>query len=146
MTPTATASPGLPIALGLAGAIPFVGLAVLVNTFGAHEAFLRHAMLAYGACIVSFVGAVHWGIWLAAAGSQPHSAMALGWSVLPAVAAWALLAIGTRYALPGMAALLAACLLVDLALWRIDALPGWYLRMRALLTTVGALCLLSAMQ
>lgn len=146
MTPTASGSPGLPIALGFAGVIPFVGLAVLVNTFGAHEEFLRHAMLAYGACIVSFVGAVHWGIWLAATNPQPHSTLSLSWSVLPAIAAWALLAIGTRYALPGMAALLATCLLVDLALWRVDALPTWYLRMRALLTTIGALCLLSAMQ
>lgn len=146
MTPSATRSPALPITLGLAGAIPFVALAVLVNTVGAHEDFLRHAMLAYGACIVSFVGAVHWGIWLAAADPPPHSGMALSWSVLPAIAAWALLAIGTRYALPGMAALLATCLLVDLALWRIDALPTWYLRMRALLTTIGALCLLAAMQ
>ena len=149
MTPETEISIGLPRALGFAGLIPFVVLAFLVNTFGAHEDFLRHALLAYGACIVSFVGAVHWGLWLGATAPHARSNGALGWSVVPAVAAWFVLVIDTRAALGAMAALLMACLLMDMRFQRCGAglgkgLPGWYMRMRIVLTTVGALSLLVA--
>ena len=151
MTPETEIAIGLPRALGFAGLIPFVVLAFLVNTFGAHENFLRHALLAYGACIVSFVGAVHWGLWLGATVPQARSSGALGWSVVPAVAAWVVLSVGTRAALGVMAALLMVCLLVDIrferrSAGRRNALPGWYVRMRIVLTTVGALSLLAAIR
>jgi hypothetical protein len=151
MTPDTEISIGLPRALGYAGLIPFVVLAFLVNTFGAHEAFLRHTLLAYGACIVSFVGAVHWGLWLGATAPQARSNAALGWSVVPAVAAWVVLAIDTRAALGALAAILMVCLLVDMRFQRRgagrrNALPGWSVRMRVVLTTVGALSLLAAIR
>jgi hypothetical protein len=61
------------------------------------------------------------------------------------------LAVDTRPALAAMAALLRlACLLVDLRFQgrrsgRRYVLPGWYVRMRIALTTVGALSLRAAM-
>jgi hypothetical protein len=83
--------------------------------------------------------------------TAPHARSngALGWSVVPAVAAWFVLAIDTRVALGAMAALLMACLLMDMRFQRCGAglgkgLPGWYMRMRIVLTTVGALSLLVA--
>jgi hypothetical protein len=58
-----TASPTeireFPKSLGYAGLLPFVGLALLMYLWGANQGFLRHALLAYGACIVSFIGAMH---------------------------------------------------------------------------------------
>ena len=131
--------------LGFAGLVPFIGLAYLVNTFGAHEDFLRHALLAYGACIVSFVGAVHWGIWLSSSANQTGSSTGLAWSVVPSVAAWIALTIDTRASMAVMAALLVLCLLVDIALRRTDSLPPWYLTMRVTLTLFGSGSLLAGM-
>lgn len=150
MTPETVTSTGLPKVLGFAGLVPFVALAFLVNSFGAHENFLRHALLAYSGCIVSFVSAVHWGLWLGAAPPQTRSNGALGWSVVPPVMAWLVLAVDTRAALGAMAALLVASLLADLRFQGRGpahryGLPRWYVRMRIALTTVGALSLLAAM-
>ena len=131
--------------LGFAGLVPFVGLAYLVNTFGAHEDLLRHALLAYGACIVSFVGAVHWGIWLGSSANKTRPIMGLVWSVVPSIAAWLALTIDTRASLAVMAALLVLCLLVDMALRRMDSLPSWYLTMRVTLTLFGSGSLLAGM-
>jgi mannose/fructose/N-acetylgalactosamine-specific phosphotransferase system component IIC len=52
----------LPKLLGYAGAIPLIGLALLAHMLANQQDVMRHALLGYGACIVSFVGAVHWGI------------------------------------------------------------------------------------
>lgn len=139
MTPLA-ANARLPKLLGYAGAIPFVGLALLVHTPEAHQDVLRHALLGYGACIVSFVGAVHWGLWLATNGKR---SVGLGWSVVPSVAAWVILSLDNRVSLVAMAVVLVCCLVADLCFWRRGELPHWYVRMRVALTTIGALSLLT---
>jgi ABC-type proline/glycine betaine transport system permease subunit len=91
-------------ALGFAGLIPFIGLTYLINSFGAHKDFLRHALLAYGACIVSFVGAVHWGIWVKSPADRSGSNLTLVWSVVPSIVAWVALTIDTRGSMAAMAA------------------------------------------
>jgi hypothetical protein len=139
-----SAPDALPKFLGYAGLVPFIALAWLVRSFGAHEDFLRNALLSYGACIVSFIGAVHWGVWLRAAGTESTAQRGLLWSVIPSIAAWLVLACGAQFALPAMAALLACCLLMDLYFGRSGVLPHWYVSMRIVLTAGGCLSLLAA--
>jgi hypothetical protein len=88
----------LPRALGYGGAIPFVAIALMLHVSD-NQDFLRHALLAYGACIVSFLGAIHWGERLSTFGTGKALSARLGWSVVPSLAAWAILAIGGRFAL-----------------------------------------------
>ena len=142
MTPLPTAPTTLPRSLGYAGLIPFVGLALLLHTSGSHQDFLRHALLAYGACIVSFVGAVHWGIGIS---TLNKSHLGLGWSVVPSIAARVALSIDKSGSLVAMAAILVGCLAADLKFYKAGELPRWYFRMRIALTTIGALSLIAGM-
>src|SRR5208282_1141210 len=50
------------ILLGLAGLIPFIGCGLLATGDDATRDQGFTALIAYGAVILSFVGAVHWGL------------------------------------------------------------------------------------
>lgn len=135
---------------GLAGLVPFVALSALLWLLPLHQAALAtFALLAYGAVILSFLGAVHWGLALAgAAGAAPGAGMTwlrLGWAVLPALLAWVAL---TMPPAPGFALLFlgfALAWLVDRAAVRAGLMPVWYLPLRSLLTLVVLLSLAAAL-
>jgi hypothetical protein len=131
--------------LGNFGLLPFYALA-LVQWLPLQPVSARLAELAfvgYAAVILSFLGAVHWG--LAIANPQLDKAQArsaLGWSVLPALLGW----LALMLALAGMPQwAVGVLLLVDFALCRamdgallrlyIDP-PGWYLPLRTRLTVL----------
>lgn len=69
MTSTAISYPKVPLALGVAGLIPFVflgfGLAFKLVLPGFEDAVaMRVALVGYGVAILSFLGGVRWGIML----------------------------------------------------------------------------------
>lgn len=76
---------------GYAGLLPFVACLLLLLVAPQQEwrELAQRAALAYGAVILSFVGALHWG--LALAGRLPADARRIGVAVLPAVVATAAL-------------------------------------------------------
>ncbi|MDO9503331.1 DUF3429 domain-containing protein [Falsiroseomonas sp.] len=133
--------PGLPIPafwLGLAGLVPFLTLA------GATLAGLPWggwALAAYGATILAFLGAVHWGLALAAPAPGPGRFL-LG--VVPQLVGWVALLLPLR---PGLA-LLAVAMLVTAAVESLAAraglVPVGYLRLRWVLSVGAAACLASA--
>lgn len=134
---------GVPAAgqwLGYAGLIPFVA-ALLGFLFGdePRQAYFARQFVAYGAVILSFVGAVHWGV---ALGSGRLQIMRLSFSVLPALLAWAALL------LPRVpAAWLLLVGFVVLRAWEASppvasTLPAWYRGMRTRLTLVVGLLVL----
>jgi Protein of unknown function (DUF3429) len=47
--------------LGYGGLLPFIGLAVLIGVDAHHATLWSDALVGYGAVILSFVGALHWG-------------------------------------------------------------------------------------
>ena len=125
--------------LGYAGLIPFAAalLGFIISSDLRQDYFARQ-FIAYGAVILSFVGAVHWGVALGG-GRMPVMRMSI--SILPALLAWAALLLPTEAA----AWLLLAGFVVVRA-WEasppvVDTLPAWYRRMRTHLT-VGVLLLL----
>jgi len=80
--------PGPALLLGVAGLIPFVGCAVLLWTADSPDRFnTAHALVAYGAVILSFLGGINWGIALKeqSTGDLLHR---LGWSVVPSLVGW----------------------------------------------------------
>jgi hypothetical protein len=123
--------------LGLAGLLPFWGCAILA-AFGQGEwaAAGWRAQLAYGAVILSFLGAVHWGVALRVEPSP--SWVRLGWSVTPALIGWAALLLPPVQGLGLLAVGLAVALGVDLQTLEEPAAPRWYGALRRMLTT-GAL-------
>lgn len=87
--------------LGYAGLIPFLGLAVLTGLYSGTETGheLAQYNLIYALCIVSFLGAVHWGLAMAI-GNQDTATYLAGmdlaefetrsfvWGVTPSLLAW----------------------------------------------------------
>ena len=128
--------------LGYGGLIPFLVLMPASLLDHHHGAVWSDALYTYGAIILSFVGALHWGLAMSLPDLEERQRSALfAWSVVPALIAWpSLMLIPT-----------AACLLLiigfvlhlvqDRRLVHIADLPDWYLPLRLRLTTVACLAL-----
>ncbi len=131
-----------PLLLGFSGLLPFVAGAMLswVLAPGPLAAAAGFATVAYGACILSFMGAVHWGAALVSGG---RGVLDYGPSVVPSLIGWVGLvlpvAIGGWVVAIGLA----------LVFW-LDGqppagvrFPPWYRRLRIWLTS-GAIAALVA--
>ena len=100
--------PLLAVLLGLGGLIPFLGCGAGALAFGADWANRSLlGLVAYGACILSFLGAVHWGFALGAAAALPPGGLQL-LTLQPAGVLCTRLALGVLPALIGWVALLVA--------------------------------------
>jgi hypothetical protein len=136
--------------LGGLGAAPFIGLAGATPFLaGAARSFAVHALVAYGATILSFLGAVHWGLAIGALaiGSQRGAkqdalAARLTLSVAPALVGWIALLVAPGIGLLILAAGVAAMLGVDVWATRSGQAPTWYPRLRIPLSCVVVLTLL----
>lgn len=130
--------------LGWGGVLPFAGLA-LALAFGFPGPFPQpEAMLVgYGAVILSFMGGVHWGLAMQSALRDGEGAAAwhYAFSVIPALVAWAALALAPSVALIVLAAAFLVLLVFDVAWASRRGAPGWYGRLRFQLTTAVVLCL-----
>ena len=73
--------------MGLAGLLPFWGLAISIIVFDTPiKDIAVQAEITYGAVILSFLGGVHWGL---AATNEKHAKwLSLGWGVTPPLIAW----------------------------------------------------------
>lgn len=131
--------------LGAAGLLPFLATALLSWLLPPEtRGIALFALAAYGMVILSFLGAVHWGLALAAPpGEARYAAPRLGLGVLPALIAWAALLLPP---VPGLS-LLAGAILVTAAVETLAArrglVPLGYLRLRWVLSLGAALCLLA---
>lgn len=128
--------------LGYGGLIPFVGLAAatFMQSPAVRGASLL-ALLAYGATILSFLGAIHWGLAMRDAASQSTGLVV--WGVMPSLLAWIAMLLGPVIGLCMIAAGLWVCLLVDQRVYPRFGLRGW-LPMRQLLTAVASLSCIAA--
>lgn len=130
--------------LGYGGLIPFAFFGIAA-WFGPSEwqSFALHALAVYAAVILSFLGAVHWGLSLVDRGHRVLVFSGPAWAVIPSILAWVALL------LPKTPALLVLLLLFPLLLWVDRAslsrlpMPQGYLILRRNLTLVAMLFLLS---
>ncbi len=139
--------PPLAVLLGVGGLVPFVvcGVAALGATDWAALALL--ALLGYGAVILSFLGAVHWGLALVQPGVAERARLAGG--VLPSLAGWVTLLVAftglPSVGLAVLAAGFAATMLVEAQAGRRGLLPPGYVWLRWLLTGVVVVVLVSVL-
>lgn len=130
--------------LGLAGLLPFFATALITWTAADHwRGVALYALAAYGAVILSFLGAVHWGLALRAPAAEA-AAMAprLGLGVLPSLVGWVALLLPP---LPGLLLLAFGILgtaAVETAAARRGLVPQPYLRLRWILSLGAALSLM----
>jgi hypothetical protein len=127
--------PRLAQMLGYAGLIPFVVLAAMAWTLDVSEQALATFVLrAYAVTIVSFLGAIHWGL---AMRQSPASPWLLVWGIAPSLIGWVSLLLVPAAASLILAATLWLCFLVDRRVYPTFGLRAW-LRMRLVLTTVAS--------
>lgn len=73
--------------MGYVELLPFLVLALAIWFADlAYRAFSSRSLLAYGAVIDSFLGAIHWGLVMRGASSQSFAL--LGWGVVPSLVGW----------------------------------------------------------
>jgi hypothetical protein len=144
-------------ALGYAGLIPFVGIALAALLVPvAYRELAAVALLTYAAVIVSFLGGIHWGMVMVgntAHGNtvngrtgEPYTAPTkqLAWGVTPSLLGWAALLCPAHWGLIISAASLVVAYLVDARTYPQAGAQGW-LPMRLALTTVATVsCLMTA--
>ena len=99
------------------------------------------ALLAYGAVIASFLGAMHWGLVMREAPAQPVPSLL--WGVVPGLLGWVAVLLGGAQGLVLIAALLWLCFAVDRTVYPRYRLQAW-LPMRVQLTLVASVSCLAA--
>ena len=130
--------PKMVLFLGYAGLIPFVGLsAASVLIDGTHRNTLLFCLLAYGATIISFLGAIHWGLTMRDYSPRQWQ---LVWGVIPSLAAWLSLIFSTKSGLAVQCLMVWVCFAVDYRAYSKFNLMAW-LKMRFLLTLLASLSL-----
>ena len=128
--------------LGYAGLIPFIVFSTgtwmtLPLMENAHT-----ALMTYAAIILSFMGAIHWG--LAMSQNSSHANLQLAGSVVPALLGWLALLIPMLYGYGLLALSFVVLYFADKLAGDNALVPSWYLPMRVKLTTVVVLCLVFA--
>ncbi|KAG1674417.1 hypothetical protein FOA52_012944 [Chlamydomonas sp. UWO 241] len=144
------AIPGVPKLLGFAGIIPFLVLTPgVASSLGFPELVddVAAGQVAYGALIVAFLGAVHWGIAMTSTLSGARAALAQReryiWSVFPSLAVWPALMMEPAPGSLCIAFLLGICYMSDRAYASTGSLPPWYLTLRGYLTVTATLSMLA---
>ncbi len=149
--------------LGAGGLAPFVAFAAaswiepsVLGEFLAGKVFgpapsvagqIQHMLSVYAVAILSFVGAVHWGLALAGAAAQGRPAwVSLVWSVLPSLYGWIVVSlIELPRAFGWLAAGFAVAWVADRIIYaRTLAVPAWFIALRTVLTGVVVCSLVAA--
>jgi glutaredoxin len=121
--------------LGYGGLVPFV-LGLLAVGLVADPALRARAgdlTLAYGAIVLAFLGAVHWGR-LLERGTLAEAPMLAVWGVMPSVVGWLSLALPFAWAAPIQALLFLEVYIMDRQLLRTEPGARPYLALRGRLT------------
>lgn len=149
--------PFLIFLLGLAGLVPFAVLAgsIFIGHLFAPQPHLMMALLAYGACVLSFLGAVHWGLAMerpdiiSGRTTSDLDRWRLIFGICPAVLAWLSLYIGMVTTLrSGLTAEILGFVAVysfEKLGWKRGAIPQGYIRLRLGLTIGAVVSLIIAL-
>ncbi|MEM7406461.1 MAG: DUF3429 domain-containing protein [Pseudomonadota bacterium] len=136
--------PASAAALAGGGLIPFAAGAVGL-WFADPAGFdaIANALVAYGAVILSFMGAIHWGVSLTLRPSP--SGIRFAQSVIPALMGWAATLVPLVVALPTLIVGFILVFAWDLGAVRDGLVPPWYRTMRTVLTAAVSILLLIAL-
>lgn len=132
--------------LGYGGLLPFVVLVAGVWVDANHSSIWLDALMSYGAVILSFVGALHWGFAMSQSDMPVQQrTQSFVWSVVPALLAWIALLMTPRYASLLLVVGFLTHFWQDMRLVQLVNLPVWYLPLRLRLTLVACSSLILGM-
>ena len=135
--------PRLPAQLGYAGLLPFVMLSAAIWLAPAtYQVLINQALLLYASLILTFMGAVHWG--LAMFQTPVDYRTQLGFSVVPALVAWIALFLPEIINYSVLIIAFALLCLFDTRMSKLGRAPNWYPQLRSPLTAVVIACLIVA--
>ena len=142
MTDNQDTAPPLAMLMGFGGLIPFFLCAGAAHSGVAPWPGIALVICGvYGAAILSFIGAVHWGLAMRGDRSQ----LWFAWSVAPALYAWQpVVFLDTRFALVALVPGFLISWSVDRHATAAGLLPAWYMRLRHMLTLGASLALAAA--
>lgn len=125
--------------LGYAGLIPFVALSSFQYFLSTsrHRDIFTLSLVAYGATIVSFLGAIHWGF---AMQQVVPNRLLLVWGVIPSLLAWLSVVLGSTSGLLILTTALWLCFFIDYRIYPKFELAQW-LVLRFILTAVASVSL-----
>jgi hypothetical protein len=138
----------LALLLTLAGALPFVaGAATLWFGPAAYSPLVLQGIVTYAAVILSFLGGIQWGVGVSISDAAPKSAQSLFLlSVVPSILAWCTLFIDANNVK------LIVAVFLFCFVWAVDALlhmqkliPGWFFRVRSIITPLVVASLFAAL-
>jgi len=130
--------------LGYGGLLPFLALMPASLLDHHHGVVWSDALYAYGAIILSFIGALHWGLAMSLPELTERQRSAyFAWSVVPALIAWPAVLFSPPLAAPLLVFGFIAHYLQDRRLARQATLAGWYLPLRLRLSSVAVVCLIA---
>lgn len=130
--------------LGYGGLLPFITLALATVIDAEQKVLWCDALIDYGAVILSFVGALHWGFAMSLHGLEPERRNAcFVWSIVPALLAWSALLLSPTSASSLLVMGFIASYWQDKRLAGFARLPAWYLPLRCRLSGVACVCLVT---
>lgn len=134
-----------PRLLGYLGLLPFIIPTAFLFCDHHHFMVWRNLLISYAAVILSFLGAVYWGVAMIVKEMpiKKRNVM-LSWSVIPSIVAWIGLLIPQVYGLTVMSIFFVISFFMDMQLMKFEAKPTWYLPLRFHLTVVVTTCLVTA--
>ena len=123
---------------GLLGLLPFWVLALIGSMNGiVPSAIVFNYLSNYAALIVTFTGAIWWGLALSQTSMSVRNLL-FTWSLIPCLLAWGVLTLPTSNALWAFSFLLLLQLLMDyIFLWRRRLIVYWVWCLRRLLTVIA---------
>jgi hypothetical protein len=134
--------PALAAQLGYAGLIPFVALSIGMWVLPeAYQAQASSALLSYAAIILSFMGAVHWGLAIA---NDELDSWQVGASVIPALVAWFASFASPMINYSILIVAFAGLCVFDGRMVQAGKAPAWYPKLRTPLTAVVVASLILA--
>jgi len=135
----------VPRLLGYLGLLPFIIPTFFLFYDHHHFMVWGNVLISYAAVILSFLGAVYWGVaMIVIEMSIKKRNVMLSWSVIPSIVAWICLLIPQVYGLIVMSVLFVISFLMDIQLTKSEAKPVWYIPLRFQLTVVVTTCLVTA--
>jgi len=156
--------PGPAIRMGLAGGIPYIGTSLATLYYsneltraasGAAPGIdvesttqllqqIQHVQVTYGAVLLGFLGAIHWGMEFAKyGGEQGYKRLVLG--VAPALYAWPTLAFAPEVALAAQWAGFTALWYADSKATSAGWTPKWYSQYRFYLSILVGTCIIGTL-
>jgi hypothetical protein len=135
--------------LAIAGAVPFIAAtaALYLSSSSSVRVPAIAALVTYAAVILSFLGGIEWGLAIRdETGTESTRVIALGLSVVPSLAAWAVLWLdGPKWQVGTALAIFVVVWVADQWMAGKGLLPAWFIDLRTAVSALVALILAVAL-